>query len=116
MLTGKTGFEPATSGVTNQHSNRLSYFPGKGEFIKPPHPELICSLFNESHFVFFPVVDMLYAQFIRVASQRLLERRIQKLPELMIKAGRLSVQVSLVNHNDIIEMLRKPIYIQTERK
>ena len=24
---GKTGFEPATSGVTDQHSNRLSYFP-----------------------------------------------------------------------------------------
>lgn len=59
MLTGKTGFEPATSGVTNQHSNRLSYFPGNGEFIKPPHPELICSLFNESHFVFFPVVNLI---------------------------------------------------------
>lgn len=25
--TGKTGVEPATSGVTDQHSNRLSYFP-----------------------------------------------------------------------------------------
>jgi hypothetical protein len=24
---GKTGFEPATSGVTDQHSNQLSYFP-----------------------------------------------------------------------------------------
>ncbi len=41
MLTGKTGFEPAASGVTDQHSNRLSYFPcpgvaGGGGFIKPP--------------------------------------------------------------------------------
>ena len=56
------------------------------------------------------------AKFMLVASQRLLEHRIQKLPELMVKARRLSIQVSLVNHNDIIEMLRKPIYIQTERK
>lgn len=26
-LAGQTGLEPATSGVTDQHSNRLSYYP-----------------------------------------------------------------------------------------
>ena len=27
FLSGKTGFEPATFGVTSQDSNQLSYFP-----------------------------------------------------------------------------------------
>jgi len=41
---------------------------------------------------------------------------IQRLPELMIKAKLLSSQVSLIGHNDIVEMLHRPIYIQTEKK
>jgi hypothetical protein len=56
------------------------------------------------------------AQKIKGASQRLLEHQIQRLPELMIKAKRLSSQVSLIGHNDIVEMLHGPIYIQTEKK
>ena len=28
-MAGVTGLEPATSGVTGQHSNRLSYTPGE---------------------------------------------------------------------------------------
>ena len=53
---------------------------------------------------------------IKEAIRRLLEHQIQRLPMLMIKAGILSSQVSLIDHNDIVEMLRGPIYIQTERK
>jgi len=34
----------------------------------------------------------------------------------MIKAKRLSSQVSLIGHNDIVEMLHGPIYIQTKKK
>jgi hypothetical protein len=28
-MAGQTGLEPATSGVTGQHSNRLSYYPNE---------------------------------------------------------------------------------------
>jgi hypothetical protein len=34
----------------------------------------------------------------------------------MIKAKRLSNQVSLIGHNDIMEMLHGPIYIQAKKK
>ncbi len=34
----------------------------------------------------------------------------------MIKAKKLSNQVSLIGHNDIVEMLHGPIYIQIEKK
>jgi hypothetical protein len=34
----------------------------------------------------------------------------------MIKAKRLSSQVSLIGHNDIVEMLHGPIYIQKKKK
>jgi hypothetical protein len=33
----------------------------------------------------------------------------------MLKAKRLSNQVSLIGHNDIVEMLHRPIYLQIEK-
>ena len=39
-LAGRTGLEPATSGVTGRHSNQLNYHPNKivvgGEGLEPP--------------------------------------------------------------------------------
>ena len=32
FMAGQTGLEPATSGVTGRHSNRLSYYPMKNNF------------------------------------------------------------------------------------
>jgi hypothetical protein len=33
-MAGQTGLEPATSGVTGQHSNRLSYYPNEFPVLK----------------------------------------------------------------------------------
>lgn len=45
LLAGSTGLEPATSGVTGQHSNRLNYHSAEtdkfiGRFRRMQHPPL----------------------------------------------------------------------------
>ena len=52
--------------------------------------------------------------YIKEAIERLLKHQKLRLPELMIEARKLSGQVPLIDHNDIVEMLHGPIYIGTE--
>ena len=51
---------------------------------------------------------------IKGAIERWLKHQKRGLPELMIEARKLSGQVPLIDHNDIVEMLHGPIYIKTE--
>jgi hypothetical protein len=45
-----------------------------------------------------------------------LQRLLQRLLELMIKAKILSSQMSLIDHNHIMKMLHEPIYIYKKKR
>ena len=53
--------------------------------------------------------------YIKEAIERLLKHQKLRLPELMIEARKLSGQVPLIDHNDIVEMLHGPIYKGKEK-